>query len=255
MFQTSNKIKMSIKKKSKIKFSLIIPCYNESRNIDYLLKRSKSLLKLSNFEMILVNNGSTDDIDLKFNKLRKIKNLSFIKINKNIGFGHGVMMGLKKAKGEIIGYTHADHQTDPLDFYKIIKTNNFNKNDKIFIKGYRNNKLINNWSFLDCFLTFAQSIFQSIFLVTRMYDIHSQPNIFSRSLINIKKDYPSDFMIDTYFYYLAKNNHYKINRFNVTFNKKHRGYGVGNNDTLYKNIKGIFKHIFGTFLLIKILNF
>ena len=31
------------------------------------------------------------------------------------------MRGLKSSRGKIIGYTHADRQTDPVDFYKCIK--------------------------------------------------------------------------------------------------------------------------------------
>ena len=44
-----------------------------------------------------------------------------VQTKKNIGFGNGIMSGIQSSKGKIIGYTHADRQTDPNDFYKCIK--------------------------------------------------------------------------------------------------------------------------------------
>lgn len=43
-----------------MRFSLIIPCYNESANLPLLLERCKPLGAQSNIEVILVDNGSTD---------------------------------------------------------------------------------------------------------------------------------------------------------------------------------------------------
>ena len=37
-----------------VKYSLIIPCYNEENNIDSLIKNSTNLLKEEFFELILV---------------------------------------------------------------------------------------------------------------------------------------------------------------------------------------------------------
>lgn len=43
-----------------MKFSLVIPCYNESANIPLLLERCKTLGAQPTIEVILVDNGSTD---------------------------------------------------------------------------------------------------------------------------------------------------------------------------------------------------
>jgi len=237
----------------KIEFSLVIPCYNESKNIPHIIKRCKSLLKLRNFELILVNNGSSDNTNKVFKRYKSLKKLKFIKIKKNIGFGNGIMSGIQSSKGKIIGYTHADRQTDPNDFYKCIKKIQNNHYNKIFYKGYRINKLKNGWSWFDIFLTTSQSLFQSCMLLCPMIDIHAQPNIFSKNLIKNIKYFPKDFQIDTFFYYLAKKKNFVIRRQKVNFNKKFRGYGEGNNDSFIKKIKGIFSHIFGTFNLIRII--
>ena len=65
-----------------INFSLVIPCYNESANILVILKKYKNFLKDNNNELIIVNNGSTDNTDFLLRKYNKFKNLVTLKIKK-----------------------------------------------------------------------------------------------------------------------------------------------------------------------------
>ena len=44
-----------------MKLSLVIPCYNEAANLPLLLERCKALTARSDAEVILVDNGSTDN--------------------------------------------------------------------------------------------------------------------------------------------------------------------------------------------------
>ena len=44
-----------------IELSIIIPCYNESGNIKKICKKLSSYYKEIHFELLLVNNGSTDN--------------------------------------------------------------------------------------------------------------------------------------------------------------------------------------------------
>ena len=104
---------------STVKLSIVIPCYNEADNIQLLLNDICNTYKQYT-EIILVDNGSTDNTaDILENELELIKNvlIKFVKIEKNIGYGHGIMAGIKKARGDIISWTHADFQTDIKDVY------------------------------------------------------------------------------------------------------------------------------------------
>ena len=59
------------------RLSIIIPCYNESRNLPLLLNRCKEVVnKDNNIEIVLVDNGSTDDTSLVLDK--QATNLNFI---------------------------------------------------------------------------------------------------------------------------------------------------------------------------------
>lgn len=88
------------------KISIIIPAYNEE---DYISKTIMAILKWSNeSEIIVVNDGSTDNT---FNVLRtfeSVPNIQIINYKENRGKGHALSLGLMAAKGEIIIFLDAD---------------------------------------------------------------------------------------------------------------------------------------------------
>ena len=127
--------------------SLVIPCYNEAANLPLLLERCKELAVRPDVEVVLVDNGSTDrTAEVLQNLLPKYPGCRSIRVEKNQGYGFGILSGLKAAKGEIIGWTHADMQTDPQD--AILGLELFEKHgDDIFVKGRRYGR-----PFMDVFL-------------------------------------------------------------------------------------------------------
>ena len=124
------------------KYSLVIPCYNEEDNIDPLIGNAMDIIQNNSYEIILVNNGSEDKTKEKIEYYsKKHSNIKHINIKKNIGFGYGVFEGLKKCSGHIIGYTHADLQTDPNDFIKAVDwINKQSINNLYFVKGSRHSR-------------------------------------------------------------------------------------------------------------------
>ena len=97
-------------------FSLIIPCYNESKSLPQLLERCTPLLQKGNIEVILVDNGSNDETaTLLKTLLPQYPGCRSIRVEQNQGYGFGITSGLSVATGDILGWTHADLQTDPAD--------------------------------------------------------------------------------------------------------------------------------------------
>ncbi len=217
--------------------SIIIPCYNEEKNLPYLITKLELLLEDNSCEVILVNNGSKDntesfikEIQSKYNNLRSIN----LKINK--GYGYGILQGLKIAKGELVAWTHSDMQTNPMD---ILKGKKFfiKNNKKVFVKGLRKGRPL-----LDRFFTISMSIYSSILLRKALWDINAQPTIFPRSFINSWQNPPNDFSLDLYAYYQAKKEGYLVYRFPVKFKK--RLFGVSNwNINIFSKIKFIIRNI------------
>uniref|UniRef100_UPI00262A2AA7 glycosyltransferase family 2 protein n=1 Tax=uncultured Leptotrichia sp. TaxID=159271 RepID=UPI00262A2AA7 len=131
---------------------------------------------------------------------------------------------LKEAKGDFLGWTHADMQTDPKDVikaYEILEKENWNKN--IYVKGNRKGR-----PFFDQFFTFGMSVFETIFMGKVLYDVNAQPNIFSKEFFSKWENPPKDFSLDLYALYMAKKNKLKIIRFDVLFPERIHGQSTWN---------------------------
>jgi len=227
-----------------MKLSIIIPCYNESKNLPLLLSRCEEVFKSNNnVEIIIVDNGSTDETSSVLeNLLLNVDFILSIKVEKNNGYGFGILSGLKVATGDVISWTHADMQTDIADVLKGMKFFiSASVPEKVFVKGRRSGRPI-----ADEFFTVGMSIFESILLRKMMWDINAQPTMFHRDFIHKWTSPPNDFSLDLYAYYLAKKSDLAIYRFPVVFAK--RPYGVSNWNinfsSKYKFIKRTFLYSF-----------
>jgi glycosyltransferase involved in cell wall biosynthesis len=200
-----------------MKFSLVIPCYNEAANIPLLLERCR-VLTAKDVEVILVDNGSTDDTpDVLQNMLPKYLGCRSVRVEKNQGYGFGILSGLRASHGQILGWTHADLQTDPQDAlfgFELFDKYGLN----IFVKGCRYGR-----SFMDVVFTLGMSVFETILLTRLMWDINAQPTMFSRKFFETWGDAPHDFSLDLYAYYKARVSGLKIYRFPVKFGERVHG--------------------------------
>ena len=215
----------------KINLSIIIPCFNEAENIPKLIKHIKSINDKS-VEIILVDNGSNDNTKkaLSNNIDFKIPIIKVISIKENIGYGHGIMKGVRKSTGKIVAWTHADLQTDVNDIIKaheIMLKNNSQKN--CIVKGVRTGR-----SILDSFFTYGMSLIVSIVMRMRLSDVNAQPKIFDRNFLDKLIDAPDDFSLDLYFLYQAKINDYNILEFPVKFKHRYKGKSKGGGSIIGK---------------------
>ena len=201
-----------------MRFSLVIPCYNEAANLPLLLDRCKALAVTPDVEVVLVDNGSTDSTAEVLEKLLpKFPGCRSIRVEKNQGYGFGIVSGLKAAKGEILGWTHADMQTDPQD--ALLGLALFEKyGDDIFVKGRRYGR-----PFMDVVFTVGMSVFETVLLARPMWDINAQPTMFSRRFFESWTAPPDDFSLDLYVYYQAQSYRLKAHRFPVRFGERANG--------------------------------
>lgn len=103
-----------------MEISIVIPIYNEEENISILYKEIKqSLSKISRkYEIIFINDGSSDNSLIE---LKKLKDIKIINLNRNYGQATALDAGFKEAKGEIIVSLDGDGQNDPKDISKLLK--------------------------------------------------------------------------------------------------------------------------------------
>ena len=103
--------------------SIIIPVFNESESIGYLLDEVLNVMcsnKL-NFEIVVVNDGSQDSTSNVLDELTiKIKELSVISLRTNYGQTAAMAAGFDNSNGEVVITLDGDLQNDPTDIPKLI---------------------------------------------------------------------------------------------------------------------------------------
>ena len=206
--------------------SIIIPCFNEEGNIDNLFNSVEKLIeKNKNLEIIIVENGSTDQSLKKIQEqdLYKKKLIKLVIIDENKGYGFGIMQGVYSASGKYISWCHADMQTTPQDVVNAFLYN-FEKleEQKLVIKGKRINR-----NYFDQIFTLGMSVLASLIFGKKLSDINAQPKIFPKEFINHMKYPPNDFSLDVYFLVTAIQNNYKIIEHTVNWNQRTSGEAKG----------------------------
>jgi len=115
--------------------SIIIPAYNEEKNIKNVLKNLflSSIIIKDKYEIIIVNDGSTDKTKEIINSFDNKKKLKILSLKKNVGFGKAFLYGLKKAKGDRIVMIQGDNAWNSKNLKKLFQVYN-DKNIDLLIQ-------------------------------------------------------------------------------------------------------------------------
>lgn len=103
-----------------MKLSIVIPCYNEAKDIASNVEKVKSYLldKKIDYELLLVNDGSKDNTKEVIESIPGVKALSY---EKNRGKGGAVKYGIENATGDYVLFMDADLSTDISAIEKVIE--------------------------------------------------------------------------------------------------------------------------------------
>lgn len=100
--------------------SIIVPIFNEEENIERLYNEINSVLE--NFELIFVDDGSTDK---SWQEIKKIKlkdhRVKAIRFSRNFGQTQAIKAGISQASSSVIVTIDGDLQNDPADIPKLLK--------------------------------------------------------------------------------------------------------------------------------------
>lgn len=143
IFSLSNRNSI-IKSLPRSVISIIIPCLNEKRTINKVLKKIRNL-KIRNFnlviEVIIVDGGSNDGT---INVIKKFKDFKFYKL-KNVGKGEAIKYGIEKSKGDVVAFFPSDNEYNVQDIEKIITPIMLNQSKAVYgsrmIKSILENQL------------------------------------------------------------------------------------------------------------------
>lgn len=110
--------------------SIIIPCYNEEKNISFLLDEINKL-KIKDKELIVVDNGSDDKTS---EVVKMFDNVKLI-IEKKRGKGFAVRKGAKESRGDVLVFIDGDNSYSAKFIPKLLKP--ILKGEKDIVYGSR----------------------------------------------------------------------------------------------------------------------
>jgi glycosyltransferase involved in cell wall biosynthesis len=210
-----------------VRKSIVVPCYNEAKNLPNLIARFEALVpedrtKLD-WELLLVNNGSTDDSAQVFEAELAKPGRDFVKVvtvpSPNVGYGHGIVTGLRAARGELLAWTHADGQTPPKDVFRAFDMLEASASpERTLVKGRRRARPLR-----DTLFTMGMQVVAFALLHESLEDINGQPKCFHRRLFELCENPPTDLSLDLYFFYVAKKNGFTVRTFDVHFGDREHG--------------------------------
>jgi glycosyltransferase involved in cell wall biosynthesis len=104
------------------KLSIVVPVYNEEKTIGKMLRRIYEVdFGKTKLEVIVVNDGSSDNSLGVLEKLKKLYPIRIISYKNNRGKSCALREGFKEVTGEVVTIQDGDLEYEPKDFVKMLK--------------------------------------------------------------------------------------------------------------------------------------
>ncbi len=101
-----------------MKLDIVVPCYNEEKNIEKFFTEVSYVLKDIDINIIFVNDGSSDNT---LNEIKKLKDVSYISFSRNFGKEAAIYAGLSKTTADYVILMDVDLQDPPSLIPEMIK--------------------------------------------------------------------------------------------------------------------------------------
>lgn len=106
-------------KSPKPKLSVVIPVYNEEQSISPMMKALEHALDVLDYEIIFVDDGSSDDTVNRILALKQSQ-VRLVRFARNFGQTSAMAAGIQAAHGQYIATLDGDLQNDPLDIPRML---------------------------------------------------------------------------------------------------------------------------------------
>jgi len=235
--------------KIKTYIAIVIPAYNEEKNI---LELIKNIRKVTDAKIIIVDDSSHDKTK-KIVKSYKIKNLIFYHRKKKSGRGSAVLFGFKKIlqsrkKFNCIIEMDADMSHNPNELLRNISYFKRNSLDLLIASRYLKNSNIIGWPLSRKFLSMIANILAKNLLRAGVSDYTNGYRFYSHRAVKVivsnYKKFSSDFIILSEIIIVLKNKKYLINEINTIFKNRSKGESSVNLKLIFLSLAGLLKLFF-----------
>jgi len=175
-------------------FSLVIPLYDEAENVERVAREIVAALERAGepFELVLVDNGSRDRTRELVTRLASgDRRLRLVLVDKNRGFGSGVLAGLAVARGDAVGFMGGDGQVSADDLAAVVAR--LRREGLDLVVGRRVARA-DGWR-----RRFVSLVYNGLFRLlfrTRVADVNGSPKAMTRSLLDALALRSKDWFLD-----------------------------------------------------------
>jgi glycosyltransferase involved in cell wall biosynthesis len=167
-----------------MKISVIIPCYNEENTIQQIIELVRNALNEREYEIILVDDGSTDATSQIINDVFANQNtIKVISHELNLGKGAALRSGFNACSGDVVIIQDADLEYDPSEYGKLLKPIQDGKADVVYGSRFKSGdagRVLYYWhSVGNLFLTWLSNMFTNLNLT----DMETCYKVFKKEII------------------------------------------------------------------------
>jgi glycosyltransferase involved in cell wall biosynthesis len=232
--------------RSEPEISLVIPCYNEAESIRNTVTRLVEAFgaRRVRLELVLVDNGSTDDTGAIIDKL-VAEGMPAVRetVEDNQGYGYGVLRGLERCRGRFVGVLGADGQVDALDVARLYDVAARARTPKL-VKVRRRFRMD---GFTRKVVSIAYNVLANLaYGGLRSIDINGTPKIFPRAYLSRMRLESRDWFLDPEIMIKAKRLGLDVFEMNVLAHMREGGSSNVRMGTCWEFVKNLLRWRFRT---------
>jgi glycosyltransferase involved in cell wall biosynthesis len=162
-----------------MKISVVIPVFNERETIGEILARVRRELAAREFEIVVVDDGSTDGTR---EALRVLPGIRLIEHPANQGKGAALRTGFAAASGDVVIVQDADLEYDPRDYPKLLEPIEDGRADVVFGSRFLGgpHRVLFFWHYLaNKLLTWLSNMFTNL----NLSDMETGYKVFRRPVL------------------------------------------------------------------------
>lgn len=201
--------------------SIVIPAYNEGEHLAAVVAEMADVFKSAglNYEIVLVDNGSRDQTGAIIDLLAKgSERIRPVHLAENRKYSGGILAGLAEARGEVLGWAHADGQADPKDIVRLYRT--MRAENCELAKAIRRERHESPWRIVQGKIWYG--IFQLLFW-SSYRDVNATPKLMTRRAAEILKLDSRDWFLDPEFVIKAIRHHLRICEIETVWRSRRSG--------------------------------